>query len=413
MIGSHTKVVVTGMGVVSPIGIGVNEFWDALINGKSGIGPISSFETTGYPVKIAGEVRDFDLRHYLGPQIRPHHYSRQTQMGLVACNFALEQAGLSPDLLRNHGTMPLVMGVASSATHLVEEGVAAVQKRGPQRTPLTIQYIPPAATAGAIAEVFGLNISSTTISSCCPSGLDAIYEASQLIRHGRADRVLVGAADSYVTPITVAGFAAIKLTTPNTSFPPEEVCRPFDRQRSGVVFSEGAGFLVLERLDSALARGATPLMEVLGGARYTDDAGIDLMGGLSKSMDGALKNAGLMPNQVDYICTNAQGHPEMDALEAQMIRKVFGADTDHIPASSIRGGMGHALAASAVMQAITCAMIMKHQRIPPTKNLDDPDPQCRLNHVMGRDCRTKVDIAIANSHGMASENSTMVVKRCS
>lgn len=407
----QTRVAVTGMGIVAPNGIGLDAFWDSQINCRSGIGPITRFDTTDFPVKIAGEVRNFDMRDYFGRDCRPHRYSRQTQMGLVACKNALEQAGMSEDLLKNHGPIPLVMGVSSSATHIVEHGVEVVRKRGLGNTPLTLRSYPPAATAGAISQMFGFQACCTTISSCCPSGLDAVCEAARLIRDGRADLVFTGAADSYVSPITVAGFAAIGINSTSSAFPPEAISRPFDRQRSGAVFSEGAGFLVLERMDSALARGATPLMEIVAGARFTDMLDGEELGGMAKSMDQALKNAGILPSQVDYICADAASQPTMDAAEAKMIRRVFGAHADHIPVSSIRGVMGHALAAAGLMQLVTLAMVLKYRLIPPTANLTDPDPACDLQHVQFQPLRACVDIAIANARGMAKENSTLVVRR--
>lgn len=408
---AQNQVVVTGMGVVAPTGIGLDAFWDSLINCKSGIGPITRFDASEFPVKIAGEVKNFDLRDHFGKDCRPNRFSYQTQFGLVACKQALEQAGLSPDFLKSFESIPVVLGVASSATHLVEHGIEVVNRRGPAKTPLTVRYIPPAATAGAISQFFGFQASATTISSCCPSGLDAVCEAARLIREGRADMVLTGAADSYVTPITVAGFAAISLTSSSTDFPPEEISRPFDKKRSGGVFSEGAGFLVLERMDSALARGATPLMEIVAGARFTDLVDAEDLNGMGKSMDTALKNAGIYPHQVDYICADAASQITMDAAETKMIKRVFGNHAYRIPVSSIRGVMGHALASSALMQMVTCALTMKHQLIPPTANLTHPDPECDLDYVPLTPRKAKVNIAIANSRGMAKENSTLVVKR--
>lgn len=324
---------------------------------------------------------------------------------------AFEQAGLTTDFLKKQEYIPVMLGVASSATHLVEHGVEVMNKRGPHKTPMTVRSIPPAATAGALSQVFGFQVSPTTISSCCPSGLDAISEGAKLIREGRSDLVVTGAVDSYVTPITVAGFSAVRLTSTESDLLPEKVSRPFDLKRSGVVFGEGSGFLVLERLDSALARGATPLMEILSGARFTDSSDGEVLDGMGKSMDFAMEEAGIYPNQIDYICANAISDPEMDILEVKMIKEVFGEHACRIPVSSIRGVTGHALASAGLMQMVACALAMKHQLIPPTANLTDPDPECDLDHVPLNPRRAKVDIAIANSHGMAAENSTMVVKR--
>lgn len=408
---AQNRVVVTGMGVVAPNGIGLDAFWDSLINCKSGIGPITRFDASEFPVKIAGEIKNFDLRDYFGKECRPHRFSHQTQFGLVACKQALEQAGLTQEFLKSFESIPVVLGVASSATHLVEHGIEVMNKRGPKKTPLTVRSIPPAATAGAISQFFGFQASATTISTCCPSGLIAVGEAARLIWDGRTDLVVTGAVDSYVTPITVAGFSAITPTSLSTDFPPEEVCRPFDLKRSGEIFSEGAGFLILERLDSALARGATPLLEIVSEARFTDSVGAEQLTGMAKSMDFALKNAGIYPDQVDYICADAASQITMDIAEVKMIKKVFGKHAYRIPVSSIRGVMGHALASAALMQIIACALAMKHQLIPPTANLTHPDPECDLDHVPLVPRKAKVDIAIINSHGMAAENSSLVVKR--
>jgi 3-oxoacyl-[acyl-carrier-protein] synthase II len=409
---AQNRVVVTGMGIVSPIGIGIDAFWDSLINCKSGIGPITRFDASDFPVKIAGEVRNFDLRDYFGKDCRPHRYSYQTQFGLVACKQALEQAGLTPETLNNEEPIPVVLGVASSANHLIEKNAEILSEKGPHKMPLNVRAFPASATAGAISHFFNFQISATTISSCCPSGLDAVCEAARMIRDGRSDLVLAGAVDSYVTPVTVASFSAIRLNSSSTELPPEEVSRPFDKKHTGVVFSEGAGFLVLERLDSALARGATPLMEIASGARFTGPLD-DKFVGMFKSMDFALKDAGIYPDQVDYICANAPSSPEMDIQEVKVIKKVFGEHAYRIPVSSIRGVMGHGLASAALMQMVTCAQAMKHQLIPPTANLTDPDPECDLDHVPLVPRKAKVDIAIANSNGLVAENSTLVVKRVS
>lgn len=407
------RVVVTGMGIVAPNGIGLDAFWDSLIHCKSGIGPITRFDTEKSPVKVAGEVRNFDMRDTFGPRCHPYRYSLQTQMGLVACHQAFEQAGLTPEQLKKSEVIPVVMGVASGATHLVEYGVEKLKERGNLNIRESVRAIPPAATAGAIAQVFGFQVSATTISSCCPSGLDAVIEAAKLIRTGQSDLVLTGAVDSYVTPTTVAGFAAIRINSASTEFPPDQLSRPFDAKRSGAVFSEGAGFLVLERLDAALARGAVPLMEIVSGARFTDSVGGDELGGMGKSMELALRNAGIYPGQVDYICADAASQPTMDPAEVKMIKRVFGAYAYQVPVSSIRGVMGHALAAAALMQMVTLAKVLEHQLIPPTANLTCPDPDCDLDHVPLTARDGKVQWAIANSRGMARENSTLVVRKVS
>ena len=408
---SGNRVVVTGMGIVSPIGIGLDAFWDSLINCKSGIGPITRFDVSDFPVKIASEVKNFDMRDYFGKKCRPHRYSHQTQMGLVACKQSLEQAGLTPEMLKKEEVVPVVLGIASSANHLIEKNAKILNEKGPHRMPLNVRAFPPAATAGAISNFFGFQVSATTISSCCPAGLDAIYEAARMIREGRSDLVLAGAMDSYVTPVTVSSFSAINLAAASTDLPPENVCRPFDKKRSGPVFGEGAGLVVLERLDSALARGATPLAEIAAGARFTDHVSEEALSGMAQSMDAALKNAGIYPSQVDYISAVAPGAPDMDVHETKAIKKVFGDHARRIPVSSLWGTVGHSLAFDAVMQLVACVLAIEHNLIPPTANLTNPDPECDLDHVPLIPRRAKVDVAIASSHGMAAENSTLVIKR--
>lgn len=405
------KVVVTGLGIVAPSGIGVDAYWDSLLSCRSGIGPITRFDCSDHPVKVAGEVSGFNMRDYFGSGVRPHRYSRQTQMGLVACQEALCQAGLTSSDLQRLGDVPVFVGISSSATHVVEESIAVSKKRGPANVPLTVRAYPPAATAGAITEIFDFAASCTTISCCCPSGLDAVMEGARLIRSGAADLVIAGAADSYVSAITVAAFAAIGLNSRSDAYPPHEISRPFDRNRTGAVFSEGAGFLVLERLEHALARGAQPRMEILSGARFTDKPGEPELSGMGRSMRQALRNSGLLPDAVAYICADAASQLSLDVAESRMINQVFGARTMRIPVSSVRGVTGHALAAAAMMQLVAIERIFHTGKIFPTAHLTDPDPACALQHVQYHPLEAQVDVAMVNSRGMAKENSSLVVRR--
>jgi 3-oxoacyl-[acyl-carrier-protein] synthase II len=224
---------------------------------------------------------------------------------------------------------------------------------------------------------------------------------------------VVGAADSPLSNTGVAGFSAAGIPSLSTDFPPEEVCRPFDAKRSGVVLSEGAGFFVLERLDCALARGAKVYMEVAGGATVTDTPGTSGMEGLFHSMKEAMANAGVHPEQINYICANAGSDIGGDKAETMWIKKLFGARAYQIPISSIRGVTGHPLAAAGMFQVITCALMMKHQQIVPTANLRHPDPECDLDYVPLEPRKAKVTVAMANGHGMGGENSTLIMKSLS
>ena len=409
---SNNRVVVTGMGIVAPNGIGLDAYWDSLITCKSGVGPITLFDSSDIPLKIAGEVRNFDLRDYFGKDCKPHRLARQTQLALVACKMALAHAGFTEDLLRKESPLLLVMGICSGAVDITEQAKEILMTRGAARVrPHIVGSCQPHAIGAALVQLLGVQTSVTTISAACPSGLDAVAAAARLIRDGRTDMVIVGSADSPLNASTVASFCAAGIPSISTDFSPEGISRPFDAKRSGVVLSEGAGFLVLERLDSALSRGAESYIEILSGATVTDAPGIGGMDGLFHSMTMAMINAGISPSQIDYICANACSDPAGDKAETEWIKKLFGDRAYQIPLSSVRGVTGHPLAAAGMFQVIACALMMKHQTIIPTANLQNPDPECDLDYVPLEARSAKITIALANGHGMGGENSTVIMKR--
>jgi 3-oxoacyl-[acyl-carrier-protein] synthase II len=410
-VGAQCRVVVTGMGVVAPNGIGLDSFWNSLVAGKSGVAPITHFDPVDHPVKIAGEVKGFNLRDYL-PDSKPNRMSRQTQLALAACKMAVEHAGLTREMLRRHEPLRLVLGISSSAADIIEAAKAIIMTHGADRVrPYMVGACQPSATAAELIQLLGVQSSVTTVSNACPSGLDAIEIATKMIRTGLADCIVVGGADSPLNATGVAGFAVTGVLSTSTDIPPETVSRPFDEKRNGVVLAEGAGFLVLERMDSALARGANLLLEVVGAVSMTDAPGAEGMAGLLKTMDLAMQNASIYPEQVDYICANALSHPVMDATEAKMIRTLFGTLANWIPVSSIRGVMGHPLAPAGIFQTVACALSIIHRQIFPTANLTHPDPACNLDHVMGAPRNADVNIAMINAHGVSGENTTLLVKR--
>lgn len=409
---TQDRVVVTGMGIVAPNGIGLDAYWDSLIHCKSGIAPITLFDISDIPLKIAGEVKNFDLKDFFGKNCKPQRLARQTQFALVACKMALEHAGLSEEFLRRGAPLSLVMGICSGAVDVTEQAKEILMTRGASRVrPHIVGSCQPHAIGAALVQMLGVQTSVTTISAACPSGLDAVAAAARMIRNGQTDLVVVGSADSPLNISTVASFCAAGIPSISTDFPPEEISRPFDLKRSGVVLSEGAGFLVFERLDSALARGAIPYMEIVSGATVTDTPGTTGMEGLFHSMNMAMMNAGIRPAQMDYICANACSDLGGDMAETEWIKKLFGECAYQIPVSSIRGVTGHPLAAAGMFQVIACALMIKHQRIIPTANLRNPDPNCDLDHVPLDARNAKMTFAMANGHGMGGENSTIIMKR--
>lgn len=409
---SSNRVVVTGMGIVSPCGIGLDAYWDSLINCKSGIGPITLFDTEGFPLKIAGEVKNFDLRDHLIGNCKPHRLARQTKLGLAACQMAIDDAKICEYLFQLNVPIPIVLGISSSCVDVIEQVKEIVMTRGASRVrPYMAGACQPFSIGAAIAQYFKFQSSITTISAACPSGLDAVATATQKIRNGSTDIAIVGAADSPLNIPTMAAFVKAGLPSLTDVFPPEAVSRPFDAKRSGVVLSEGAGFLVLERLDSALARGVDPIAEIAGGSTVTDTPEGGNMSGLLFAMHSALANSGVGPEQVDYICANATSDKAGDAMETQLIKQVFGARARSIPISSIRGVMGHGLSPAGISQVIACALSMKKNVIVPTANLTDPDDECDLDYVPLQPRHGTINVALANAHGLGGENSALVIKR--
>jgi len=406
----QNRVVVTGMGVVAPNGIGLEAFWDSLIHCKSGIGPITLFDTTSYPLKIAGEIKNFDLRNHLDGTCKPYRLARQTCLALVACKHCLENAGLIPDDLST--PLSLVLGISSGGADIIEQAKEIIMTKGADRVrPYMVGACQPHAIGAAIVQYLGIQSAVTTVSEACPSGLKAIGLAAKMIKDGYTDMVVVGGADSPLSNTGVAGFSAAGVPSLSTDFPPDQISRPFDAKRSGVVLSEGAGFVVLERLDHALARGACLYAEILGGATVSDAPGKGNMNGLFDSMNAAMQNAGIYPEQIDYICANAVSDPQGDKAETQLIKKCFGTRAYGIPVSSIRGVLGHSLSAAGMFQVIASSLAMKHRRIPPTANLRYPDPDCDLDYVPLVARLADVKTILVNSHGIGGENYSLVIQR--
>jgi 3-oxoacyl-[acyl-carrier-protein] synthase II len=408
---TQPRVVVTGMGVVAPNGIGLDAFWDSLINCKSGIGPITLFDVSDYPLKTAGQVKSFELKDYL-PDCKSNRLARQTQLGLVACKMAVEHAGLTKEILHKENPLQLVMGICSAAADIIEQAKELIMIRGADRVrPYMVGACQPHAVSAAIAQMLGGSASVTTLSSACPSGLDAVALAAKMIKEGKTDLVVVGAADSPINNTGVAGFAAARIPSLSDEFTAEETSRPFDSKSDGGPMSEGAGFLVLERLDSALARGATFHIEILAGATATDAPGSGPLEGLCRTMDMALKNAGIDPDKIDYICANAISSLVADRAETDAIKRIFGSHAYRIPVSSIKSTVGNPLAAAGIFQIVACALAMMYNKIPPTANLTNPAPGCDLDYVPRVPRSANVNYALANMHGMGAENSTLIMKR--
>ncbi len=407
----RNRVVITGIGIVAPNGIGLEAFWESLLAGESGIGPITLFDASQFKSRIAGEVKNFDPVDYIEPELKPKRMARHTQLAYAAAMMALRDAGLDPDNLQLPSPTPVVIGVSTSAIDVIESVYFAVQDNGPNRAPTTSSAASiPQAPANSIADRIGASAHAATVSSACPSGLDAIADAADQIRSGEAEIAIAGGADAPITPLTMASFIASGLSSYRNG-DPNHASRPFDLERDSGVISEGAGVFVLENMERAQARGARAYLEICGYGKQRDLDPSRPGSGLEDSMKIALANANSTPSKVDYISAYGPGHPVLDAIEVDVIKKVFGNYAYTVPVSSIKGVTGNPLAAGGPFQVAACALTMRDQLIAPTANYEIEDPVCDLDFVPHRARRAKVDCALVNVRGIGGSASTLVVSR--
>jgi 3-oxoacyl-[acyl-carrier-protein] synthase II len=408
---SRNRVVVTGMGVIAPNGTGLKEFWRTLAAGESGIGPITLFDSDGFKSRIAGEVKGFDPLNYMPVQWKPRRMGRHTQFAYAATQMALRDAQFDPRVDELTSILPVCIGVSSSAFDVIENGARELQGRGAQRINSgMVRNCQPQAAALLIAQKLGVQTQASTISSACNSGIDAIASATTMIRSTDIEMAIAGGADAPVTPLAMASLAAAGLSSFANSNP-TEASRPYDASSDSGVISEGAGVVVLENLEHALARGAKLYLEITGYAAQMDSGPDDPFDGLEATMRLAMANAGRDAGEIDYICSYGPGHPALDAAEVRMIRRVFSPRATQVPISSIKGVTGNPLSAAGPMQLIACAMAFQESLIPPTANHEAPLPGCDLDFVPRRARKALLNCALINVRGLGGGNSSMVVER--
>jgi 3-oxoacyl-[acyl-carrier-protein] synthase II len=337
--------------------------------------------------------------------------ARHTQFAYAATMMALTDAGLEICDADFPSPTPVVVGVSTSAMDIIERSISNFQERGMNGMSATaVGALTPQAAANVIADRIGVRAHAATVSSACPSGLDAIALAVDMIRSGGAELAIAGGADAPITKHTFAAFIATGLSSCRNG-EPERASRPFDIDRDSGVISEGAGMFVLENLERAEARGAHAYLEIDGYARHRDELPEVPGAALFDSMNLALANAGRTPNDVDYISAYGPGHPVLDIAEVRCIKRVFGERAYSIPISSIKGVTGNPLAAGGPFQVVTCALAMRDQIIPPTANYEFEDPECDLDFVPTRPRKAKLDCILLNVRGLGGSASSMVVKR--
>jgi len=407
------RVVVTGLGGVTPIGLSMSEAWQSLLAGRSGIDYIESFDTTPFAVKFAAEVKGFDIGQYISRR-EAHRMDRFTQFAVVATMEAMTMSGLKVA----NGTSEragVVIGNSVCGLRSVCRELDVLGKDGPRKiSPILAPTMTSDAAGVQIALMFSLKGPNFSVSSACSSGNDAIGQAYLMIKHDEADVAVAGGTEAPVGPIAIAAFSAARaLSTRNDS--PQQACRPFDAGRDGFVMGEGAGMLVLESLDHALGRGANILAELAAYSATNDAFHLTQPSpegeGAIRAMQCALDRAGLGRGDIDYI--NAHGTSTLlnDRVETLAIKSVFGPEARRIPVSGTKSMTGHLLGATGAIEAATCVLVINNGIIPPTINLDRPDPECDLDYVPHLARRATVDAAMSNSFAFGGHNSVLVFRR--
>jgi 3-oxoacyl-[acyl-carrier-protein] synthase II len=411
----HQRVVVTGMGTINAVGLNLAETWQALTIGKSGIDYISRFDPSPFETKFAAEVKGFDPLDYVSRK-EAHRMDRFTQMAVVASLQAVRDSELKIDT-GNAEDIGVFIGNSVCGLLEVSEQFKILGEAGPRRiSPILAPTMTGDAPPVQVSLLLGAKGPNLSMSSACSSSSDAIGHAYDIIKYGEAKIVIAGGTEAPVIPICVAAFnAARALSTQNSS--PQNACRPFDAERDGFVLGEGAAALVLESLDSALERGAPILAEILAYSATSDAFHITQPSpngvGAAKALGRALKKAGIGPDEVD--CINAHGTATQlnDTAETHAIKSVFGELAYRIPASAIKSMTGHLLGASGALEAVISVMTINKGVIPPTINLNNPDPECNLDYVPHEARKAEVNTVVSNSFGFGGHNSVLVFRRYS
>ncbi len=412
----NQRVVITGMGALTPAGNTVGETWEALKAGRSGVGPLTVFDASPWPCRIAGEVKGFDPHQHLTRET-VRMTSTATQMALVTAGQALRDSGLDLDH-EDRDRVGIVIGTAGGST--VEETEAGARsligQEGRRFSPLRVVRLWPNMPAYFIAQAYHLRGFNSTVCTACASGTQAIGEAAEVIRRGTAEVVLSGGTDSMASPMILAGFCAMRALATSYNDRPELAMRPFDAQREGFVAAQGSACFVLESLAHARGRGARIHAEILGYGVSNDGSHMiepDPQGsGAALAMRRALDSAGIGVDRVDYINAHGTSTPLGDAAETLAIKSVFGERADRVPISSTKSMLGHSMGAAGAIEAVACVMSIQEGVIHPTINYETPDPACDLDYVPTAARRAEVRVAMSNSFGLGGQNAVLVLGAC-
>lgn len=407
------RVVITGMGVVSPIGIGVETFEEALFEGKNGIAEITLFDASSYRSQIAGEVRNFNPRDYL-PLKQIRRMDRFTQMGMVAAEEAIKQAGILPNE-ENSGEIGILVGSGVGGLYTIGREQTVLLAKGPRKvSPFLVPMLITDTASAQIAIKYGFSGPNFSISTACATGNHCIGEASKIIQRGDAEVMIAGGAEAAITPLGLAGFCSMRaLSTRNDE--PAKASRPFDKQRDGFVIGEGAGVVVLEKWERARKRKVPIWGEIIGFGMSEDAYHITQpIGdgrGLREAMRRALLDAKISTEKVDYINAHGTSTPLNDKIETRAIKNLFGKNAYQVPVSSTKSMTGHLLGATGGVEAIACLLALKKAVIPPTINYEESDPDCDLDYVPNESREVKIRVAMSNSMGFGGHNAVLLLKK--
>lgn len=405
----------TGCGVVTALGLELSEFWDRLCAGKSGVGPIERFDTSDFKVYFGGEIKNFKPEEHLSMDLKEiRRIDRFVEFGLVAAQNAATNAGI--DLLQGDPYRKgVLVGSGIGGLNEIEDQHDALYNRGPSRvSPFMIPKLMVNAASGNISVYWKLKGPNSAVATACASATNAIGDAARLIQYGIADVMITGGSEAALTPMGLSGFARMNALSKRND-EPEKASRPFDIDRDGFVLAEGAGVVILEELEHALARGATIYAELVGYGMSADGSHItapDPEGqGASYAMQAALRDAGLEPTDIDYINTHGTSTPLGDKAETVAIKNVFHEHAYKLAVSSTKSQLGHLLGASGGVEFVVCALAMREQVAPPTINLDNPDPACDLDYIPHEARRMPLTHIMTNSFGFGGHNASLVIKK--
>ncbi len=407
------RVVVTGLGMLTPLGIGVEPTWEGILAGRSGIGPITSFDATGFETTIAGEISDFQPEKFISPKLIKR-MDRFIQMAVAAAVMAMDDAGLeiTPDLQPHVGS---IVGCGLGGLATIEKYHKVLLERGPKKiSPFFIPMLIANMAPGMVAMHFGAQGPNTSTVTACASGAHAVGDAFKIIQRGAAKAMITGGVESVITPLGVAGFNSLKaLSTRNAE--PEKASRPFDLHRDGFVMAEGGGIMIMEELEFAKARGAKIYAEVAGygltGDAYHMTAPSPDGAGAVLCMQQALADAGLTPADVDHINAHGTSTPLNDVSETMAIKKVFGERAYRIPISATKSMTGHLLGGAGAVEAIFSILSIRDNVAPPTINYETPDPECDLDYVPNQARQLPIHVVMSNSFGFGGTNAVLIFKR--